>query len=446
MPPWGPCVLDDALISRSDQASEPTSPVAGVRIVVIGINFAPELTGIGPYTTEMCRQLSGAGALVHMVTGVPHYPSWSVSRHYRRRLLTTESYGTASVTRARHYVPRSQSSVKRACFEATFMASSHVAARRLDADVVLAVTPNLGALPVAAAVARRNAAPMGAIVQDLIGRAGKQSGIRGASSAAALAGRLEARWLNAADSVGVISRDFVPPLLAAGLEERRVQYLPNYTHITPDPRGQAASRRALGWPVDGFYVVHTGNMGLKQDLGNVVATARLAEARGSQVRFVFVGDGSQRRVLEEASVDVRCVSVVPPLHEAQYPTALAAADVLLVNERATVIDMSLPSKLTSYLAAGRPVVAAVHVGGATAQEVNRSGGGLVTAAGNPAALLDALDLLAGDESLRRTLAAAGSNYAKEHLSSRSAEERMIRFVAELVGRERRFPSASHGGG
>jgi len=279
-PPWDPCVLDDALISRSEQASELVSSVAGVRIVVIGINFAPEPTGIAPYTTGLCRQLTSAGASVHMVTGVPHYPTWSVSRHYRRSLLTSESYGAASVTRARHYVPRSQSAVKRAVFEATFAATGHLAARRLDADVVLAVIPNLGALPVAAALARRNAAPLGVIVQDLIGQAGIQSGVRGGSSAGALAGWLEARWLRAADAVGVISLGFVPRLVAAGLDERCIRYLPNYTHITPDPRGQAASRRALGWPVDGFYVVHTGNMGLKQDLGNVVATGPPCRSQG----------------------------------------------------------------------------------------------------------------------------------------------------------------------
>lgn len=437
-------MLDNALISPSDQPSDPVSLLAGVRIVVIGINFAPEPTGIAPYTTEMCRQLSGAGALVHIVTGVPHYPAWSVSGHYRRRLLTSESHGASSVTRARHYVPRSQSAVKRAVFEATFAASSHLAARRLDADVVLAVTPSLGALPVAAAVARRNGAPLGVIVQDLIGRGATQSGVRGASGAAALAGRLEARWLRAADAVGVISLGFVPPLVAAGLEECRIRHLPNYTHITPDPRAQAASRRALGWPVDGFYVVHTGNMGLKQDLGNVVAAARLAGAMGSQMRFVLVGDGSQRRALEEASADVRCLSVYPPLHEAHYSTALAAADVLLVNERPTVIDMSLPSKLTSYLAAGRPIIAASRADGATAQEVKRSGGGLVTMPGNPAALLDGLDLLAGDENLRRTLAAAGREYATSTLSSRAAEERSIHFVAELAGGASGFQTAERG--
>ena len=64
---------------------------------------------------------------------------------------------------------------------------------------------------------------------------------------------------------------------------------------------------------------------------------------------------------------------------------LAAADVLAVTQRASVLDMSVPSKLTSYFAAGRPVVASVAAEGGTAQEVRRSGAGRARAAGGPGA-------------------------------------------------------------
>jgi glycosyltransferase involved in cell wall biosynthesis len=317
-------------------------------------------------------------------------------------------------------------------FEGSFIVSSSLASRSVKADIVLAVTPNLGALPVAAAIARRNRAPLGVIVQDLIGQAASQSGMRAAMPMAGLIGRLEARWLRAADVVGVVSRGFVGPLVAGGLDESRLVHLPNYTHVVPAPNGKVAARRALGWPVESFYVVHTGNMGFKQDLSNVIASARLAQEAAPSMRFMFVGDGSQRAAVEKSSRGLKNVMLSPVLSSADYPLALAAADVLLVNERPTVKDMSLPSKLTSYFAAGRPILAATRADGATAEEVHRAGGGVVVTPGNPAALLQKLQLLAGDDELRAKLARTGRNYSEANLSRVEGRNRIIEFVAQLT--------------
>src|SRR3954454_22767756 len=147
-------------------------------------------------------------------------------------------------------------------------------------------------------------------------------------------------------------------------------------------------------------------MGLKQDLGNVVEAARhLADRR--DVAFVFVGDGSQRRGLESQATGMENVRFVEPLSSSEYPLALAAADVLLVNERATVGDMSLPSKLTSYLTAGKPVLAATWPGGATGQELSRtSGAALRVDPGYPKALAGAVLGLKADPVARTAMGKA----------------------------------------
>ncbi len=110
---------------------------------------------------------------------------------------------------------------------------------------------------------------------------------------------------------------------------------------------------------------------------------------------------------------------------------LAAADVLLVNERSSVVDMSLPSKLTSYFIAGRPVVASVVPRGATAREVTRSGAGLVVPADQPAALLSALDWLRHDPALAASLGAAGPVYAAQHLGADASLARAEAFVGSV---------------
>ena len=95
-------------------------------------------------------------------------------------------------------------------------------------------------------------------------------------------------------------------------------------------------------------------MGLKQDLGQLVAAARLAQAQNAPIRFVLAGDGNQRASLVAAAKDLSRIEIRDGVRIEEFPNFLNAADVLLINERAGVMEMSLPSKLTSYLAAGRP--------------------------------------------------------------------------------------------
>ena len=111
--------------------------------------------------------------------------------------------------------------------------------------------------------------------------------------------------------------------------------------------------------------------------------ARIAAQRGDPVRFVFSGGGNQAGAIRAAARVSPNVSFLGVQPDGIHASLLAAADVLLLAERATRVDMSLPSKLTSYFAAGRPIVAAVLPGGGSAREVERSGAGLVVPAGEP---------------------------------------------------------------
>ncbi len=153
----------------------------------------------------------------------------------------------------------------------------------------------------------------------------------------------------------------------------------NWSHVGEATTPRDEVRRRLGWGPDQIVALHSGNMGLKQGLENVVEAARLATIEAPEVRFVLMGDGSQKDALVDQGKTVPALSFLPPAEQADFPDVLAAADVLLVNERASAVDMSLPSKLTSYLRAGRPVIAAVPSGGGTAAEVGplgcRPGGG-----------------------------------------------------------------------
>ena len=98
---------------------------------------------------------------------------------------------------------------------------------------------------------------------------------------------------------------------------------------------------------------------------------------------------------------------------------LAAADVLLLHERPGVVELCVPSKLTSYFAAGRPVLAGTNVRSAAAHEVEVSGAGTVVEPGDPAVLLAGLRSLVALRSLDE-MGRRGQTYARERLSEEVA--------------------------
>ena len=398
------------------------SPVR--RVLVVGINYAPEHTGIAPYTTQAAEHLARLGHDVRVLAGVPHYPHWTVPPPYRRHLRVDEVRREGvPVRRLRHHVPARQSALRRGAYEATFalqVAASSPGAGRAGwrPDVVLTVVPSvLGALA-AAGLARRAGAPLVVWVQDLMGRAAAQSGIAGGGRVAAFAGAAEAAVLRRAAAVVVLNRAFADHVVAAGVPPGAVTVLPNWTHIAPPTRDRAQVRAGLGWSDERVTVLHSGNMGLKQGLEHVVAAARLAHRRGLPLRFVLMGDGSQRARLAAAAAGLPTLEMRPPVAEDGYSDVLAAADVLLVHERPGVVNMSQPSKLTSYLVAGRPVLAAVDGTGTAADALRASGGGAVVPSGDPAALVRAaLDLAV--ESEGPTPRASASLWAPRPTSARS---------------------------
>lgn len=393
-----------------------------LRVLAIGINFGPEHTGIAPYTTQLCEHLVENGADVSVLTGVPHYPGWTIEPQDRWRLRRTELRARFTVRRLRHFVPRTQSAVKRGLYELTF--AVNVATQRTSKtppDLVLAIVPSLLSAVAAQRIAARHGVPLVIWVQDLMGPAAAQSGIEGGDRVARYVGAIEKWVMNRAAHVVVINSRFQDYVRSIGVGAARTSIIPNWTHVAaPSDVGRSTIRTRLGWGESETVVLHSGNMGLKQDLSNVIAAARLADSsETSTVRFVLMGDGSQRRALQTEGAGVKSISFLPPAQENDFADVLAAADILLVNERPSSVDMCLPSKLTSYFRAARPVVAACSSRGGTAAEVARSAAGLVVPPGDPGTLLDAVSRLGDDPTGAAQMALSGSLYSAEHLDARA---------------------------
>jgi colanic acid biosynthesis glycosyl transferase WcaI len=303
-------------------------------------------------------------------------------------------------------------------------------------DVVVAVSPALLSVGAARWVARTwgRGCPVGVVVQDLYGAAVAEAGALGGRGAGAVA-RLEHALLAGADGIVAVHDVLRDALLRTGLPAERVTTIRNWTHLDDEPVADvAAARRALGWPQGEAVVLHAGNIGAKQGLDGVVAAARLADERGLPLRFVLLGDGNQRARLVEAARGVERFTVVDPLPTDAFRTALAAADVLLLHERPEVAEMCAPSKLTSYFAAGRPVLAATNDLSAAAREVRAAGAGPIVPAGDPGALVDAALALVADPDAAARHAASARRYATRTYGAAAAHARYGAWVRDLADR------------
>ncbi|MEV8131330.1 glycosyltransferase family 4 protein [Pseudarthrobacter oxydans] len=405
-----------------------------LRVTILGLHYSPEPSGNAPYTTSLAEGLVRKGHEVTVITGYPHYPEWRLAEGYEGWSSNSVINGV-TVKRLRHYIPRVPSFIDRLHMEMSF-GLRLVFTGWNRPDVILCVSPALFASGLAILRGRllsRRSAALGIWVQDLYSR-----GLVETSSASGgqsrLAKALEATILGSTHGVVAIHerfRDYLVNVL--NLSPTSVKIIRNWTHLPPAPTvDREAVRSSLGWASDDIVVLHAGNMGKKQGLENVVETAKLAQQRNSRVRFILMGDGNQRERLEQLAEGIDRVSFMPPLPGDDFQAAMAASDILLVNELPGVTDMSVPSKLTSYFNAGVPVVAATDAASVTAQEIDVSGGGVRVDAASPVALLEIAEMLGNSTTKAAALGAAGMKFRQETLSEQAALDHYDEFIQSLA--------------
>jgi colanic acid biosynthesis glycosyl transferase WcaI len=202
--------------------------------------------------------------------------------------------------------------------------------------------------------------------------------------------RLMVKWIYRFSTViAVQSRQFeeiIRPLVTAASD---IRYLPN----TADPFYRPvevlldAPERQLFRP--GFNILFAGNLGFAQDLETVLAAiVRLKDRK--DIQWVFMGDGRRRAWLEH-QIQQQGLSdnaqILGPFPPEKMPFFFAIADVLLITLRdERIFSLTVPSKLQTYLACGRPVLGAIS--GEAADILAAAGAGLAASPNDPKRLAE----------------------------------------------------------
>jgi glycosyltransferase involved in cell wall biosynthesis len=173
-------------------------------------------------------------------------------------------------------------------------------------------------------------------------------------------------------------------------------------------------------------------MGRKQGLDNLLNVAQLI--RNPRVKIVIAGDGNDRnRLIGRAkNLKLRNVSFLGLQPSGQFENMLQAADVLLLNQRNSVGEMNLPSKLASYFAAGKPVIGAVAAGSNASCEIEAAGGGILVPPADGNALVRAIEALMNSPERAADLGRRGSAYAQQYLTRESSLAGYDEFLGRLA--------------
>ena len=402
------------------------------KVLLITTNYWPEPTGIAVYTTDLAEALKNNNHEVTVLTSLPHYPWWEVPEEFAHLGEGVTSHNGVEVIRAKHLVPPKMNALLRMRFEFSLWWNLRRVAKRFknnEFDVVIACMPTVAAGVIGNKIAKRLGVPFGLIVQDLSGAGAKQSGLRGGALISKVAHIVEGSTLHGADSLVVVSPAMRDVIIGLGVESERVNQILNYSAKTIDSVDKVNARKKFGWADGEFVVIHTGNMGAKQDLENVVKAAE-ALGHNSLIKINLIGHGNQENTLKKLCVNRKNISVMTAVSNEDFSALLSAADLLLVNERSTQMEMSLPSKLTSYLYSVRPVLAAVPRGGATWKFLE--GAAELVDAGDPKKLAIKIEELSKNQIRLDQLAKLGSEFAVKHLDPEIGRAKYLNWVQELL--------------
>lgn len=403
------------------------------RILIYGINYAPEIAGVGKFTGDIGGHLADQGHAVTVITSPPHYPGWRVQDGYAGGGWREEIVAGQRIVRCPVYMPKVPQGIGRVLAPLSFALSSAPAALikvlRSRPEVILCVEPTLLAAPAALIAAWLVGARRVLHVQDLeVDAAFAVGHLKRDGLIARIAVGFERLLLRGFDRVITISEKMAEHLVLKGVEHDKIAVVRNWVDLTvikPVARYSRAYRKKLGIPADAFVVLYSGNIGEKQGFDTVIEAASALRTR-PDILFVIAGEGPKRSAVEKAAAELGNIKVIDFQPEAAMGEFLGVANVHLIPQDGKTADLLLPSKLGGALASGRQIVVTAGPGTELANFLGSSC--LLVPPGDPQAL--ASTIVAASE---RGAADPGLTGRLALADTLSKTESLRRFEGHLCG-------------
>jgi len=415
-----------------------------VNILVVCPHFRPDVAPTGEVMSNIVEQLASRGHRLHVITALPWYRNHEVDEEWRGGWSRTEDTEWGAITRL-HPFPTDKSNIPaRAVAFGGFTGLAAVAGLRprFRPDVVLAMSPPLIIGIAGVLLARRWRVPLVFNIQDVFPDVAIEVGAITNPKVIRAAQSLERTLYRASDAVTVLSDDLRANLVEKlrGDPRGRVRVIPNFVDVAAiTPQREHNSYRSEFGLDDKVVVMYAGNLGYSQPVELLLdAAAALRDDR--DLVFVVNGGGSARAELVRRAEGLDNVVFVGMQPKERLSEVLAAADIHTVLLRRGLARSSVPSKLYSILAAGRPCVASVDPGTEVQRTLQAADAGVVVGPEDAEALTKAIGSLVSDDVERARLGANGRRWVEEWLSPAAVAEEYETLFTELISRRASQPA------
>ncbi|MFA9212573.1 MAG: WcaI family glycosyltransferase [Candidatus Methylacidiphilales bacterium] len=328
-------------------------------LIVYGINFAPELTGIGKYTSDMVDWLVENNIKCTVVTSFPYYPYWQIQKPYKGLFYKKEvsNNGLLTIYRCPMYVPKKVSGFKRILHEASFLISSFFIFFYLlfkpKISNVFCVAPPFHLGLVAIFYKFFKGATITYHVQDLQIEAAKNLRMIKGKVLLAIFSKIELYIFKNVDEISSISKNMISKLVTQSNKE--VIFFPNWVDNKAfyPLRNPKLNRKKWGFSENDKIVLYSGSIGEKQGLNQLVELAQFYQSN-KKLKFIVASSGSYSIKLQNEvnELKIKNIYFLPLQSKEVYNEFLNIADVHLILQKKNAADLVMPSKLTTLMAIG----------------------------------------------------------------------------------------------
>ncbi|MES2646505.1 MAG: WcaI family glycosyltransferase [Bacteroidota bacterium] len=369
-------------------------------VLIIGINFFPEPTGIGKYTAEFAFELAEKGFDVSVITSFPYYPQWKVFDGYSNRWYKKETVRGVKVTRCPLYVPSSLSGLKRMLQDFSFLltAFGSLLGKMISGksfDLVFIASPSFlsGFLGLFYKLFYRKTRFV-YHVQDLQVDAAAELGMINNTTLINVLRGSEGLILKGADVVSTISTGMENRIKSKPYRIKKQYLFPNWVDFGSIHKKKPDLEKIsnLGFPLNKRLCFYSGAVGEKQGLEMVVDVAKKAETELPEYVFVIAGSGPYANTLKANANALQLGNLffisLQPLDI--FNELLNYAFLHLVIQKEKASDLLLPSKLTNIIAVEGLAIVTASPGTALYDIVAPNNLAIVIPPDNPAAFWQAL--------------------------------------------------------
>lgn len=349
------------------------------KITIIGINYFPEDTAIGLYTSQLADFFNLNGIDVTVVTGFPYYPAWRIHKDYKsQKKFIEEDINGIRVLRYKQYVPKKPTFFKRILHLIDFSIGTFFNILKVkNSNVVLCVVPFIGSVFLGKILAKKTKSKLWVHIQDFEFDAVSDSNIIENKANEGFLFKmlfsLEKKLLKSSNFLSTISSSMVSKLdhkVKTNKIDKRL--LPNWVDanfIQPETYTQHNYLSSSK-----FKILYSGNIGEKQDWEFFIEFVKILEPQ-KNIEIIVVGNGSKRIWLEEKLLDLSNVYFYSPVKYADLSNLLCSADLHVLFQKNDVIDTVMPSKILAMMSSRRPSIITGNLKSEVASIMNASKAG-----------------------------------------------------------------------